>query len=260
MEFRAGEAGKIAADFLVAVAPDVETGKLGGLDEAGVEAIVQIVGVVGDFVGEIGDLGLEGGLVNGWPGLCGFRRAGAVLVEALEDLEGEIEAGELGIFCLDQFHDAEALLIVIEAAMGAHEAVELGLAGMAERGVAEIVGEGDGLREVLIEGEGARDRAGDGGDLDGMGEAGAEVIGGAAEEDLGLVLEPAEGAGMDDPGAIPLVLGSVGVARLAVLAAGALGGLLGVGGEGREFLRLRGPPVPRRNGDESGFVMRLVRR
>jgi hypothetical protein len=145
-----------------------------------------------------------------------------VLVKALEDLEGEIEAGKFGVFGLDEFDDAEALEVVIEAAVGAHEAIELGLAGMAEGGVAEIVGEGDGLGEVLIEREGAGDGAGDGGDLDGMGEAGAEVIAGAAEEDLGLVLEAAEGAGMDDARAVALVLGAIGMARLAVLAAGAL--------------------------------------
>ncbi len=131
-----------------------------------------------------------------------------MLVQALEDLEGEIEAGKFRVFRLDQLDDAKALVIVIEAAVGAHEAVEFGFAGMAEGGVAEIVGEGDGLGEVLIEGEGPRDGAGDGGDLDGMGEPGAEVIAGAAEEDLGLVLEAAEGAGMDDAGAVALVLGA----------------------------------------------------
>ena len=144
-----------------------------------------------------------------------------MLVEALEDLEGEIEAGKFRVFFLDQFDDAKALLVVIEAAAGAHEAVEFGLAGMAERGVPEVVGQGDGLREVLIEGEGAGDGAGDGCDLDGMGETGTEVIGGAAEEDLGLVLEAAERAGMDDAGPVALILGAEGVRRFAVFATGA---------------------------------------
>ena len=159
-------------------------------------------------------------------------------MEAFKDLEGKIEAGEVRILCLDELDDTEALEIVIEAAVAAHEAVELRLAGVAERGVAEIVREGDGLGEVLIESEGAGDRAGDGRHLDGMGEPGAEVIAAAAEEDLGLVFETAEGARMNDAGAVPLVLGAMGMGRLAVLAAGALRGLLRIGSEGGLLLRL----------------------
>lgn len=71
VEFRAGETGEIVTDFLVAVTPDIEVIELARFDEAGIEAVVKVVGVVGDFVGQIGDLGLEGGLVNGWRGGCG---------------------------------------------------------------------------------------------------------------------------------------------------------------------------------------------
>jgi hypothetical protein len=168
---------------------------LGGLDESGVETIVEVVGVVGDLVGEVGDLGFEGGAVDGG-GFAAFGRGGreGVFVEAFKDFEGEVEAGEVGVFDLDGLDDAEALLVVVEATVGTHEAVELRLTRMAEWGVAEIVGEGDGLGKVLIEGKGAGDGTRDGNDLDGVGEAGTEVIAGAAEEDLCFVLETAEGA------------------------------------------------------------------
>ena len=117
--------GEIGADLLETVAPYVKMGQLGGVDEAGVESIVEVVGVVGNLVGEVGNLGLQGGLVGG-----------GVFVEALEYLERKVQAGEFGIFGLQDLDDAEALVVVVEAAVIAHKAIELGLAGMAEGGMA----------------------------------------------------------------------------------------------------------------------------
>src|SRR6185503_15435397 len=77
---------------------------------------------------------------------------------------------------------------------------------MPERRMAEVVGEGNGLGEIGIEPERLGDIARNGGDFHGVGEPRAEVIAGAVEEDLGLVFEAAEGAGMDDAIAIALVL------------------------------------------------------
>ena len=55
----------------------------------------------------------------------------------------------------------ERLGIVVEAAMGRHQPIELALAGMAEGRVAEIMGEREGLGQILVEAERAGDRAGD---------------------------------------------------------------------------------------------------
>ena len=93
---------------------------------------------------------------------------------------------------------------MIEAAMVAHQLIELALAGMAERRVAEIMGERQGFGQVLVEPERPGDGAGDLGDLDRMGESGAVMIALVIDEDLGLVLEPAEGGGMDDAVAVAL--------------------------------------------------------
>ena len=88
--------------------------------------------------------------------------------------------------------------------------VEGAFAGVAEGGVADVVDQGEGLGEVLVEAEGGGDGAGDLGDLDGVGEAAAEVVGGAAGEDLGLAGEAAEGAGLDDALAVALEGGARG--------------------------------------------------
>src|ERR1051325_748924 len=70
----------------------------------------------------------------------------------------------------------------------------------------EVVSKRDGLGEIRVEPERLGDIARDGGDFDGVGKPGAEMVAGAVEEDLGFVFEPAEGARMDDAVAIALVL------------------------------------------------------
>ena len=69
---------------------------------------------------------------------------------------------------------------------------------MAERRVAEVVGERERLGQVLVEPERARQRPGDLGHFQGVGQPGAVVVALVEHEDLGLVLEPAEGGRMDD--------------------------------------------------------------
>ena len=82
---------------------------------------------------------------------------------------------------------------------------------MAERGMAEIMGERQGLSQVLVDCEGARECTGDLRDLQAVGEAGAIVIALVIDEDLGLVIEPPEGRRMEDAVAIA----GIGLARCA---------------------------------------------
>ena len=78
------------------------------------------------------------------------------------------------------------------------------LAGMAERRVAEVVGEAQGLGEVLVEAERAGDRPPDLRDFDAVGQADAVMIAVGRDEHLGLVAQAAEGDRMDDPVAVAL--------------------------------------------------------
>ena len=78
------------------------------------------------------------------------------------------------------------------------------LARMAEGRVAEVVRQGQRLRQILVEPERAGERAGDLAHLDGMGQPRAEMIALVIDEDLRLVLEAAEGRRMDDP--VPVAL------------------------------------------------------
>ena len=195
-QFLAGEFGEMRAHFLVAVLPRGLLGELLGRDEVEVEAVVEVVAVVGDLVGEVGDLRFERG-AGKLPAISlrGRRRVVefGVLLQTLAHFPREIQAGKARVFLLDEFDDAEALAVVLEAAVVAHQAVQQLLAAVAERRMPEVVGERDGFGEVFIQPQRAGDGAADGRHLDGVGQARAEVVAGAVEKDLRLVLEPPEG-------------------------------------------------------------------
>jgi hypothetical protein len=100
--------------------------------------------------------------------------------------------GEIKAFAslFKKIHHAEALFVVLETA-GVYLSEDV-LAGVAERGMAQVVRQGDGLGEVLVEPQGARDGARYLADLEHVREARAVVVAFGSEEDLCLVLEPAE--------------------------------------------------------------------
>ena len=63
-----------------------------------------------------------------------------------------------GVAALQRRHDAQRLGVVVEAAEVRQARIERALAGMAERRVAEIMGERQRLGEVLVEPERAGER------------------------------------------------------------------------------------------------------
>ena len=124
------------------------------------------------------------------------------LTRPFQGFPGEIEPVEGGIAALELGDDAQRLRVVIEAAEAAERFVERALAGMPERRMAEVVRQRQRLGEVLVEAERARQRAGDLGDFQRVGEPGAVVVALVVDEHLGLVRQPPEGAGMDDAVAV----------------------------------------------------------
>ena len=177
-----------------------DRGEIGVLDQIGADGVFDVVVQVGDGVGEFDDFALEGG--GGAPAFFAGDGGAAfgVAEDAVTRLEHEVEA--LAVI-LEVFDDAERLFVVAEA-VGEQQA-ERCFAGVTEGGVAEVVAHGDGLGEVFVEAERAGDGAGDLLDLDGVGHAGDDVVGVRGDENLGLVLETAEGAGVDDSIAVELV-------------------------------------------------------
>ena len=137
-----------------------------------------------------------------------------VLDQAFERLPGEIEPVEVGVAPLQRGHDAQRLRVVVEAAEGREAVIERALAGMAERRMAEVVAERERLGQVLVEPERAGERAGDLGDFQGVGQAGAEMIALVEHEHLGLVRQPAERGRMDDAVAVAAEGAAGGAGRL----------------------------------------------
>ena len=152
-----------------------------------------------------------------------------MLDQALQGLPGEIEAVIVGVAALEAGDDAQGLGVVVEAAESRHAVVEGVLAGVAEGGVAEVVRERERLGEILVEAEGSREGPGDLPDLDRMGQAGAEMVALVVDEDLGLVVEAAEGGRVDDAVAVALELGAGRRGRLRHKAAAALRRVAGIG-------------------------------
>ena len=111
-----------------------------------------------------------------------------------------------GAVALEHVDHPQRVLVVLEAAAAAlaQRRVERLLAGVAEGRVAEVVAEPDRLGQVLVEAERAGDRAGDPARLQRVGEPGPVVIALGRDEDLRLVLEPAERLRVDDAVAVAL--------------------------------------------------------
>jgi hypothetical protein len=110
-----------------------------------------------------------------------------------------------GVTLLEVLDDAQGMQVVVEAQPVPLQAfVERALTGVAEGRVADVVYERKRLGEVLIESERLSYAARDLHHLDGVGQAAAEVVGGAAGENLSLAGETAEGARLHDAFAIAL--------------------------------------------------------
>ena len=165
---------------------------------------------VGDPVGEPHHLRLEGG---------GHGHGPRVVDDPVADLPREVQAGAVLLQVVD---DPEALLVVPERTT--EERGEGLLAEVAEGGVTEVVAEGDGLGEVLVQAQDPGRRPRDLRDLEGVGEPDAVVVTLGRDEHLGLVLQPAESLGVHDAVAIALERRPERVRGLVAFAALALGG------------------------------------
>jgi hypothetical protein len=195
------------------------------IEQPGAQSVVDIVVVVGDIVGQRGDLGLGTGervefevvarVVFPGPG----RRVGdraVVLHHAFEGFPGQIEPVELGIAMLEMRQNPQGLVVVVEAAEALHGGVERVFARMSEGGVAEVVGQGQGLGQVLVQPQGAADGAGDLRHFEAVGQPCAVIVALVVHEYLRLVLQAPEGGGVDDAVPVALERGAHAALRLGV--------------------------------------------
>jgi hypothetical protein len=105
---------------------------------------------------------------------------------------------------------------MIEAAMVVHAFGQHFLPRMPKRGMSQIVRQRDGFREIFVEPECSRDRPANRRDLDGMGQAGTQMVACPIQKNLRLVFHPSKRTRMDNAGAIALKFCAIGVSRLRV--------------------------------------------
>ena len=204
----------LLAHRLVLAADHFQLTQLVDRDQAGADAVVDVVIVVGDGIGEVRELRLERRLASLQESLADvaqLARVGrrAVLEDAFANLEGQVQAGKLGI-ALFQFVDhAQRLQVVLEATEFAHAFVQRVLAGVSEGRVAEVVGQADRFDERLVQAQRLRDAARDLRHFERMREARAVQVAFVVDEDLGLVDEPTKRRRMHDAVAVALEFGAV---------------------------------------------------
>ena len=169
-----------------------------GGQHAGADGVERVVGQVRDPIRVADAERLRGGR----------RRVDlpGVGADPVAHLPGQVQV-------LEHLVDADALRGVVPA-IGREVGRERLLAGVPERGVADVVAERDRLGQRLVEREAGRQAARDLRHLEGMGQAGDEVVALGVEEDLRLVLQAAEGLGMDDPVPVALEGGPIRVRLL----------------------------------------------
>ncbi len=212
-ETRRLKAGVKHVDLAADLAQKIDLANIGDRNQPGAQTVVDIVGVIGDVVGQRRRLRFgagEAGEVEignrakfqkrgGQParGVAGdgsailLQQRPIMLDKTFQGLDRKIEAVEGGITALKLGDDAKRLRIVVEAAIRPHQGVKRVLASMAERRMPEIMRERERFGEIVIEAESARQSARDLADFERMSQPGAVMIALIRYEDLRLMGERA---------------------------------------------------------------------
>ena len=205
--------GETPLDRAPLIGDEIERQQIVEFEKARAQPIVDIVIVIGDVVRHRRHLRFERGpgaqhqrkgIVELGQRPVGRDNRAVVLGQAFEQIPGEIEAIMRRIGALDPHHRAQRLRVVAKAAMAHHRLGQRCLPGMAEGRVAEIMGEAQGLGQILVQAQRAGDHPPDLRNFEAVGEAGAIVIAERGDEHLRLGFQPPEAHRMDDPVTIAL--------------------------------------------------------
>src|ERR1051325_5250932 len=105
-----------------------------------IDRIIEIMAVICNLVGKIGDLRFQR-----WkPALT------IVLLQTLANFKGQIQSRKIRIRVLQQLNDPQTLAIVLKPAVIAHALGENFFARMPEWRVTQIMGQGDRFRQILV--------------------------------------------------------------------------------------------------------------
>lgn len=156
-------------------------------------AVVNVVGEIGDLVGQIDNLGFQTGKKSGVEllrGRTGFKIG--MLDNPFANLEGQVKTAKMRVADLDPVDRAQALRVMVETSVPLHSLMQNMLAGVAEWRMAQVVRQRNGLRQILVESQRARDRARNLGNLHRVSQTGTVIVALVIYEYLSLVLEAAK--------------------------------------------------------------------
>ena len=136
--------------------------------------------------------------------------ARAVFQNALARLKTQVQAVEVGVTFFEVIDHSQALQVVLEAAKFGHAGVQSVLPGMAKRGVAQVVRQGNGFDQVFVELQRARHGAAQLRHFQRMREARAKQVALVVQKDLGFVDQAPKRGAMHDAVAVALKLGTRG--------------------------------------------------
>ena len=193
-------------------------GKVSGGDDACAESVGEVVVEIGNGVGDSHNLRFEREVV--------FERRYKIAARlgmpenALPDFVRKVKPAPLSFYTL---HDVKALPVVSEAA--GQNLVQLVFTDMPKRCVSKVMPKPYRLGEVFIEIERARDGARNLADFESVGKAGNIVVAQWRNEDLRLMLQPAERLAVEDAVSVALVFSAYIGWRLGDGASGGLAGL-----------------------------------
>src|SRR5882762_3112613 len=189
--------------------------------ELGFQCIVEIGGVVRDFVHPVDELRFERrAQIEKVLGELWEFRGGIVarmLDDALANFKSEIQTWKIEIALFELLDDAQRVQIVIEkAAVSAHQLVELSLPGVAEGRMADVVNESESFGELGVQAQRGSDGARDLRDFKSVRQAVAKVVRIARGKNLRFGFETPEGSRVNDAVAISRISAAVGMVRLRV--------------------------------------------
>ena len=171
-------------------------------EKTGAEAVVDIMVVISDVIGDAADLAFKRGEVFQIKvkffvevfevGAADFLYRAVVFDGGFNGFPGEIEAGKFGVAHLKLGHDFEGINVMVEAAEARHGILQRPFSGMAERRVSEVVRQSNGFAEFFIEAKAFAQCAGYLRHFNAVGEAGAVVAPLMVGKDLGFAVKPPE--------------------------------------------------------------------
>ena len=139
--------------------------------------------------------------------------------DALPDVPGEVQTRIHRIAHFQLIDHPQRLQVVLESAVLVHQHVQLLLTGVSKGRVAQIVRQRNGFHQVAVQPERRGDAPGNLRHLQRMRQAGAVQIALRDHEHLRLVLQPAEGRGVQDAVPVALELGPIGIGPFVIAAA-----------------------------------------